>query len=437
MANLALVGTQWGDEGKGKVVDWLTEHFDVVARYQGGNNAGHTVIIDGVQHVLHLVPSGILRPDKTCVIGNGVVVDPEALFAEIDALEAAGVKIDGRLLLSERAHLILPYHRGIELGSEERRGEDRIGTTSRGIGPCYEDKMARSGIRVIDCLDPDTLASKVRANVQVVNKILRHLYDRPPFDEDEIIDAYRQHGERLRPYATDTALWLVRAMDEGKRVLFEGAQGTHLDVDLGTYPFVTSSNTTAGGVCSGLGIGPTCIDAVIGVAKAYSTRVGSGPFPSELDGQLAERLRASGKEFGATTGRPRRCGSFDAVATRYAARVNGCDTIVLTKLDVLDRIDPIPICVGYRIGGRRHDEMPAHTRELELAEPICEEMPGWSASTTGVGRYQDLPGEARRYIERIGELTGCAVGLVSIGADRQAMLRVPSSPLDRWLPVAA
>ncbi|MFQ5742873.1 MAG: adenylosuccinate synthase [Acidobacteriota bacterium] len=437
MANVALVGTQWGDEGKGKVVDWLTEHFDVVARYQGGNNAGHTVIIGGRQHVLHLLPSGILHPDKSCVIGNGVVVDPEALFEEIEALEAAGIDIDGRLLLSERAHLILPYHRGIELGSEERRGADMIGTTSRGIGPCYEDKMARSGIRVIDCLDPDILARKVIANVGVVNKILEHLYDRPPFDADEIIDAYAEHGRRLRPYATDTAIWLNRRIAAGKSILFEGAQGTHLDVDHGTYPFVTSSNATVGGVCSGLGIGPTSVDSVLGVAKAYTTRVGEGPLPSQLDGDLAERLQRSGREFGATTGRPRRCGWFDAVAVRYAAMVNGCDALVLTKLDVLDGMDKVEICIGYRVDGEQVTEMTAETWKLTDAEPICEEMPGWAEPTKGTRRWEDLPVEARNYVARIGELVGCPVGLTSTGAERHAMLRRPSSPIDRWLPRAA
>ena len=434
MTNLALVGTQWGDEGKGKVVDWLTEHFDVVARYQGGNNAGHTVRIDGNQHVLHLVPSGIMRPGRTCIIGNGVVVDPEALFEEIDGLDAAGISVDGRLLVSERAHVILPYHKGIELGSEQRRGEDSIGTTRRGIGPCYEDKMARSGIRVGDCLDPEVLAHKVRANVTFVNKILQRLYDRPPFDAGQIIETYTEHGQRLRDYAADTSLWLNEAMDSGKSILFEGAQGTHLDVDHGTYPFVTSSNATAGGVCSGLGIGPTRVDGVVGIAKAYTTRVGSGPFPSELEGELADHLRKAGNEFGATTGRPRRCGCFDAVATRYAVRVNGCDTIVLTKLDVLDGIDPIPICVAYDLDGERVEEMPAATWRLDDATPVLEEMPGWEATTDGIERWEDLPEECRRYVERLSELVGCDIGMVSVGAERDAILRVPGGPLDTWIP---
>jgi adenylosuccinate synthase len=433
MSNVVLLGTQWGDEGKGKIVDWLTERFDIVARYQGGNNAGHTVIIDGEKTVLHLVPSGILRPQRVCVIGNGVVVDPEALFAEIDHLEGAGIDVDGRLLVSQRAHVILPYHRGIELGSERRRGEDNIGTTKRGIGPCYEDKMARSGIRVVDCIDHDVLAHKVRANVVVVNELLESLYDHPPFDADEIIETYAAHGERLKAYAADTSLYLNDAMDAGKTVLFEGAQGTHLDVDHGTYPFVTSSNATAGGVCAGLGIGPTRVDGCLGVAKAYTTRVGSGPFPSELHDELGDRLRAAGNEFGATTGRPRRCGSFDAVATRYATRINACDALVLTKLDVLDGLDEVPICTGYRIDGEVRTEMPAETWLLEDTEPVIESMPGWGQPTAGVDAWDELPQECRDYVERIAELTRCEVGLLSVGAERRAIIAVPGTHVGDWL----
>jgi adenylosuccinate synthase len=433
MSNVVLLGTQWGDEGKGKVVDWLTSRFDIVARYQGGNNAGHTVIIDGEKHVLHLIPSGILRPDVVCVIGNGVVVDPEALFAEIDRLANAGIDVDGRVMVSDRAHLILPYHRGIELGSEKRRGEDSIGTTKRGIGPCYESKMARSGIRIIDCLDPDVLAQKVRDNVVVVNELLDTLYDHPPFDADEIIETYAAYGERLRAYAADTSLYLNDAMDSGKSVLFEGAQGTHLDVDHGTYPFVTSSSATAGGVCSGLGIGPTRVDACLGVAKAYTTRVGSGPFPSELHDARGEELRTAGNEFGATTGRPRRCGSFDAVATRYAARVNACDALVLTKLDVLDVLDEIPICIAYEIGADRRHEMPAETWLLDAVKPVIESMPGWKQPTAGVDNWDELPQECRDYVARIAELTRCEVGLLSVGAERRAIITVPGTSVADWL----
>ena len=433
MSNVVLLGTQWGDEGKGKIVDWLTDRFDIVARYQGGNNAGHTVIIDGDKHVLHLIPSGILRPERVCVIGNGVVIDPEALFDEIDELVAVGIDVGDRLLVSERAHVILPYHRGKELGSEKRRGEESIGTTKRGIGPCYEDKMARSGIRVVDLLDHDVLADKVRSNVVVVNELLAALYDHPPFDADEIIETYSAFGDRLRPFASDTSQYLNEAMDAGKTVLFEGAQGTHLDVDHGTYPFVTSSNATAGGVCSGLGIGPTRVDGVVGVAKAYTTRVGSGPFPSELHDELGEKLREAGNEFGATTGRPRRCGAFDAVATRYAARVNACDSLVLTKLDVLDGIEAIPICTAYEIDGQRRDDMPAQTWLLDDVTPVIEVVPGWTEPTAGAEHWDDLPQECRDYVARIAELTRCEVGILSVGAERRAIITVPGTRIGDWL----
>ncbi|MEC8944750.1 MAG: adenylosuccinate synthase [Acidobacteriota bacterium] len=427
MSNLILLGTQWGDEGKGKIVDWLTQHFDIVARYQGGNNAGHTVIIDDKKHVLHLIPSGILRPGRKCVIGNGVVIDPEALFTEIDELAEAGVEVDGRLIISERAHIILPYHRGKELGSEMRRGDENIGTTSRGIGPCYEDKMARSGIRVVDCVSPDVLAQKVRDNLSVVNELLACLYEYPPFDADEIIETYLSYGERLRPYVGDTSLYLNQAIESGKKILIEGAQGTHLDIDHGTYPFVTSSNATAGGVCSGLGIGPTQIDAVLGVAKAYTTRVGSGPFPSELNNDLGEQLRSEGNEFGATTGRPRRCGSLDAVVLRYSARVNACDSLVLTKLDVLDSLESIPICTAYQIGNERRDEMPAETWLLDQVTPVIEEMPGWQTPTSSIKDWANLPQACRDYVKRVSELVSCEVGVLSVGAERRAIITVPGT----------
>ncbi len=433
MPNVALVGTQWGDEGKGKVVDWLAARFDVVARYQGGNNAGHTVIHDGKTRVLHLIPSGILRSDKLCVIGNGVVVDPKALFKEIDGLETEGVATRERLFVSDRAHLILPYHHGIELGSEQRRGDNAIGTTSRGIGPCYQDKMARSGIRAVDCLDRAQLAAKVHANLGVVNDLLHHLYDRDPFDADMIIEEYAGYGERLRPYVTDTSLLLNNAIDEGKNVLFEGAQGTHLDVDHGTYPFVTSSNATAGGVCNGLGVGPGRVDGVIGVTKAYTTRVGSGPMPTQLDDAIGERLRDVGKEYGATTGRPRRCGWFDGVAARYAVRVNGCDTLAVTKLDVLDGIDPIRVCVGYEIDGERVDEMPAALPSTGLTA-IYEDVPGWSEPTTGKQSLEEFSAETRAYLDRLAEIAGCPVGMASNGPERDAMIIAPDSPIQRLVP---
>jgi adenylosuccinate synthase len=434
MPNVALVGTQWGDEGKGKIVDWLAERFDVVARYQGGNNAGHTVIYDGIKQVLHLVPSGILRPGKECIIGNGVVVDPAALFEEIDSLQEQGVETLGRLWLSDRAHLILPYHHGIELGSEKRRGKDAIGTTSRGIGPAYQDKMARSGIRAIDCMNRDVLDRKVRANLSVVNDLLRHLYDRDPFDADEIIEQYAQWGKRFDGYLADTSLRLDKAIREGRSVLFEGAQGTHLDVDHGTYPFVTSSSTTAGGVSPGLGVGPGKIDGVLGVTKAYTTRVGSGPMPTELHDDVGQKLRDVGQEYGATTGRPRRCGWFDAVAARFAVRVNGCDVLVVTKLDVLDGIDPLRIAVAYEVDGVRHEEMPADLTSAETITPIYEDCPGWDGSIIGARSIDDFPAAARRYLDRLAEVSGCPVGIASNGADREAIVLVPGSPLDRLVP---
>ncbi|NKB89768.1 MAG: adenylosuccinate synthase [Acidobacteria bacterium] len=434
MPNVALVGTQWGDEGKGKIVDWLAERFDVIARYQGGNNAGHTVIHDGVKQVLHLVPSGILRPGKECVIGNGVVVDPEALFKEIDRLQEQGVETLGRLWVSDRAHLILPYHHGIELGSEKRRGKDAIGTTSRGIGPAYQDKMGRSGIRAIDCIDRDVLAAKIASNLDVVNDLMRHLYDREPFVADEIVEQYAHWGERLKPYLADTSLRLDTAIRAGRNVLFEGAQGTHLDVDHGTYPFVTSSNATSGGVSSGLGVGPNRVDGVLGVTKAYTTRVGSGPMPTQLDDEIGQKLRDVGQEYGATTGRPRRCGWFDAVAARYAVRVNGCDVFVVTKLDVLDGIDPLRICVAYEVDGVRHEEMPANLTSAKEIVPIYEDCPGWKGSVIGARTIDEFPEEAKAYLRRIEEVSGCSVGMASNGAEREAIVQLPGGPLDDLVP---
>jgi adenylosuccinate synthase len=434
MPNVVLVGTQWGDEGKGKIVDWLAEQFDVIARYQGGNNAGHTVIHDGVKQVLHLVPSGILRPGKECIIGNGVVVDPAALFAEIDSLNAQGIETQGRLWISDRAHLILPYHHGIELGAEQRRGNDAIGTTSRGIGPAYQDKMARSGIRAIDCIERDVLAAKVRANLSVVNDLLHHLYDREPFDADEIIEHYSHWGARLRDYVDDTSLRLHNAIQAGRSVLFEGAQGTHLDVDHGTYPFVTSSSATAGGAASGAGIGPGRIDGAIGVTKAYTTRVGSGPMPTELEDEIGQKLRDIGNEYGATTGRPRRCGWFDAVAARFAVRVNGIDALVVTKLDVLDDFESLQICVAYDIDGERHTEMPANITSAHSITPIYEEFPGWEGSVCGARSIEEFPAGARAYLDRLAEVSGCAVGIASNGAEREAIVLMPDSPLDALLP---
>src|SRR4051794_37960610 len=363
--NIAVLGAQWGDEGKGKIVDLLTPQFSFVARYQGGHNAGHTVYVQGRKFVLHLIPSGILHPAVTCVIGNGVVVDPQALFKEVDTLHGMGIATGGRLLVSDRAHLILPYHRELDLLSEARRGDRKIGTTSRGIGPAYEDKIARRGLRVCDLKHPETVAERVRENVTARNRLIPE----PHVDWQQVLDELLAVGERLKPLMADTSAVLVEAMRQGRHVMFEGAQGTMLDIDHGTFPFVTSSNGTAGGVCTGLGVPPRAVEGVLGVAKAYTTRVGEGPLPTELTGEMGNRLRESGQEYGASTGRPRRCGWYDAVAVRYAARINGLDALALTKLDVLDGLERIEICTAYRRGGQLVEDFPSDLQLLADCEP--------------------------------------------------------------------
>jgi len=428
--NIAVLGAQWGDEGKGKIVDLLTPHFSAVARYQGGHNAGHTVYVKGKKFVLHLIPSGILHPGVACVIGNGVVIDPQALFAEIDELGRAGITVDGRLLVSEKAHVILPYHRELDVLSEARRGERKIGTTSRGIGPAYEDKIGRRGIRVCDLLgDREALAQEVRENVSARNRIIKD----STLDWKPVFDQVVAAGERMRPWVADVSLALHRMMSEGRNVMFEGAQATLLDIDHGTYPFVTSSNATVGGVCTGLGVPPRAIAGVLGVAKAYTTRVGEGPLPTELSGALAERLRESGQEYGASTGRPRRCGWFDAVVVRYSARINGLDALALTKLDVLDGLADVLICTGYRTSGGTLDEFPADLRCLSGAEPVYERMPGWSKPTKGITRFEDLPDEARRYVRRLEEVTGVDCAIISTGSDRSETILETGSVVERWL----
>ena len=412
--NLAVLGAQWGDEGKGKIIDLLTPRFSIVARYQGGHNAGHTVYVNSRKFVLHLIPSGILHAGVTCLIGNGVVVDPTALFAEVDELAGLGVDVAGRLFVSDRAHVILPYHRELDVLSEARRGERRIGTTSRGIGPAYEDKIGRRGIRVCDLLNPTALEESVRENVKARNRVIKDT----TLDWQQVYDQCVAHGQRLAPWVIDASVYLTGAIDQGKRVMFEGAQGTMLDIDHGTYPFVTSSNASVGGVSTGLGIPPRAVGGVLGVVKAYTTRVGEGPLPTELTGELGNRLRESGQEYGASTGRPRRCGWFDAVAVRFAARVNGLDHLALTKLDVLDGLSPISICVGYKCGATTLTEFPADLTQLAGCEPIYQEMPGWSAPTRGVTSYDDLPAEARAYITRLEEVAGVPASIVSTGSDR-------------------
>jgi adenylosuccinate synthase len=412
--NLAVLGAQWGDEGKGKIVDLLTPRFDIVARYQGGHNAGHTVYVNGTKFVLRLIPSGILHPGITCVIGNGVVVDPQALFAEVDELAKSGIEVGDRLIVSDKAHLILPYHRDLDLLAEARRGDRKIGTTSRGIGPAYEDKIARRGIRVGDLADAEGLAQGVRDNVAARNRLVAD----STMDWKPVLGQLIEQGNRLRPWIRDVSLMLGEAMTKGKSILFEGAQGTLLDIDHGTYPYVTSSNASIGGVCTGLGIGPRAIGAVMGVVKAYTTRVGEGPLPTELSGEMGNRLRESGNEYGAVTGRPRRCGWYDAVAARYAARINGIDLLALTKLDVLDGLERIDICTAYRSGSRTITAFPSDAGQLAACEPVYESWPGWSTPTRAVRRYSDLPENARRYIARLEEVSGVRAAIISTGSER-------------------
>jgi len=424
MSNLIVLGAQWGDEGKGKIVDLFAEKFDIVARYQGGHNAGHTVQVGGRRFVLKLIPSGILHPGKRAVIGNGVVIDPKALLEEIRTLEAAGIDVRGQLAVSNRAHVIFPFHRLAEKVSENRPDRIAIGTTSRGIGPCYEDKIGRRGIRIADLLNPPVFDTLFRYLAEDRQTIARAFHVEEQLDLDAIREDYRRMAEEIRPMVCDTAQLLNDAIRAGQRVLFEGAQGTMLDIDHGTYPFVTSSSAAAGGACTGTGVAPTRIDGILGVSKAYITRVGSGPFPSEDHGEDGERIRRAGNEFGSVTGRPRRCGWFDVPLLRYTAMVNGFDSLIITKLDVLDGFDRIKVCVAYRVHGETTMQMPAENALLEKIEPVYEEVPGWKTPTTGITSYDDLPAAARDYIAFLEERTGVEVGCVSTGPDRtQTMIR--------------
>ncbi len=418
MGNVIILGSQWGDEGKGKIVDVFSEHFDIVARYQGGHNAGHTVFIGDRKFVLKLIPSGILRPGKMAVIGNGLVIEPAALLAEMEALEAAGVAIDGRLLISNRAHVLFPAHRMMEKLSEARPGRVSIGTTSRGIGPCYEDKTGRRGIRIADLVDRDTFTAQFDLLMEEKITVAKAFGIDEPMDLAAIRDQYEALADRIRPMVSDTAAYLNQAIRDGKTVMFEGAQGTMLDVDHGTYPFVTSSNASAGGACTGTGVPPTRISGVLGVSKAYVTRVGSGPFPTEaLDG-AGERIRQRGNEFGAVTGRPRRCGWFDVPLLRYTAAINGFDSLIVTKLDVLDEFDNIQVCVGYRVGGREVTTMPPTVAQLAQVEPVYECIPGWRTSTFGITSYEELPAKAREYLSYLENRTGAEIGCISTGPER-------------------
>ena len=420
--NLAIIGAQWGDEGKGKIVDLLAPHFDIVTRYQGGHNAGHTVIIrrDGADQkfVLHLIPSGITHPGKTCVIGNGVVVDPRALLVEMEELRAQGIDVGPHnLRVSNRAHLILPYHVALDRAIEASRGGNAVGTTMRGIGPAYEDKMARRGLRAGDLTDPATLSEKLSQTVRQANRLIAMLGG-DLIDDKRVIEDGQRWCEQLAPHICDTTYYLNHAAREGKRLLLEGAQATMLDIDHGTYPFVTSSNSSVGGACTGAGIPPREVGCTIGVIKAYTTRVGGGPFPTELNDDLGEHIRARGGEYGASTGRPRRTGWFDAVIARYAVMVNGLDALALTKLDVLDDLDEIRICVGYRINGRETDQVPYDAGQMALAEPVYESMPGWQSPTVGVTSFAELPARAQTYVRRLEELSGAPFAFVSTGAER-------------------
>ncbi len=432
MPNIVIVGAQWGDEGKGKIVDLLTDKVQVVARYNGGHNAGHTVKANGKTFVLHLIPSGILHEGVLNVMGNGMVIDPVAFEAEIAMLREQGVSVEGNLVVSDRAHLILPHHRRIEGFSEERRGARKIGTTQRGIGPAYEDKAGRRGIRMIDVLRPATLGARLEEARRHFEVVCKGNGAEPGVDWDAVIADLAAFGERHRSRIVDVSLVLQREIGRGYSVLFEGAQATHLDLDHGTYPFVTSSSAGAGGAATGLGIPPTRIDAVLGIAKAYTTRVGTGPLPTEIGGALEEELRARGKEFGASTGRPRRCGWFDALVVRYSMRVNGCDSLALTKLDVLDPLAEIPVCVGYRHEGKLLHELPTDTEVFEACEPVYETLPGWKSSTVGVRDYGSLPPLARAYVERLAELVRGEIGIVSTGPERNDTLLRSKSVLASW-----
>ncbi len=433
MGNVIVLGAQWGDEGKGKVVDLLAERFDIVARYQGGHNAGHTVFIGDRKFVLKLIPSGILRGGVMAVIGNGVVIDLAALLQEIEALEGAGIDVRSHLRISNRAHVIFPFHRLVEKMSEARENRIPIGTTQRGIGPCYEDKTGRRGIRIADLFDPEAFRALYDTLAEDKRTLAETFALQEPIDYAAIRQQTEELAERIRPLVCDTSKLLNDAIAAGKRVLFEGAQGTMLDIDHGTYPFVTSSSAAAGGASTGTGVPPTRINGVIGVSKAYITRVGSGPFPTESDGAAGDLLRREGNEFGAVTGRPRRCGWFDVPLLGYTAMVNGFDTLMITKLDVLDQLEEIPVCVRYRLHGADICEMPATYRALEAVEPVYEKLPGWRSSTRGINRYEQLPERAKSYLRFLEERTGVEIGGVSTGPERNETIIRPGSRLDQLL----
>ena len=418
MSAIIVIGSQWGDEGKGKVVDYLAEQANVVVRYSGGNNAGHTVVVKDEAYKLQLLPSGILYKGKTCVLGNGVVIDPEAILKEINGMKERGIDTSS-LRISTRAQVLLPYHRRQDEAEETARGEFKIGTTKRGIGPCYMDKVARCGIRIVDLMDPEEFAAKLKHNLTAKNELLVKLYGAEPFEYEPMLKQYLAFAEQLRPYVADTTYLLNDALDKGEKVLFEGAQATLLDLDHGTYPYVTSSNPIAGGACTGAGVGPGKIDKVVGVVKAYTTRVGEGPFPTELHCAMGDTIREAGHEFGTVTGRPRRCGWLDACIVKYAGQVSGLDALAITRLDILDGLDSIKLCVGYLYNGEIIKEYLASLKVLSKVEPVYEEFAGWKTDTTKVRRYEDLPAAARAYLERLSEVTGVRLGIVSVGPNRE------------------
>ncbi|MFH1849841.1 MAG: adenylosuccinate synthase [archaeon] len=422
---IAVIGTQWGDEGKGKIVDLLSERADVIARAQGGNNAGHTVVVGERQTILHLIPSGILHQGKLCIIGNGVAVDAAVLFDEIDALKGQGINITpDNLVVSDSAHLIMPYHIRIDMAREEKKGDNKIGTTCRGIGPAYSDKVSRLGIRVADLLDETVFRDKLSTVLEEKNFMLKNYFGADELKFDDIFNLYRSYAKRMAPFVGDASLLVNGHYSRDKKILFEGAQGTLLDIDHGTYPYVTSSNSTIGGICTGLGVSPDKINRVVGIVKAYTTRVGRGPFPTELPEPLLSEIRNKGGEFGATTGRPRRCGWFDAVVVRFSNRINGLTSLAITKLDVLDIVDVLRICTAYKYRGRTITELPTNIRILDECVPVYEEMPGWLEDTSGITDYSDLPANARTYLERISNLIGAPISHISLGKRRNQTIEL-------------
>jgi adenylosuccinate synthase len=425
MSNVVVVGTQWGDEGKGKVVDLLTPRADLIVRFQGGNNAGHTLVVEGKQFIFHIIPSGILYDGKKCLIGNGLVVDPEVLLKEMESLNQIGIEINSkRLSLSEKAHIIMPYHKAIDLAREAAKGKTKIGTTGRGIGPCYEDKVARIGVRAVDLTEPEVLEEKIRANLKEKNFYLTKFLNAEPIEIQLILERYLLMAEKLKPFISDVSLELEQALKAGQNILFEGAQGTHLDVDHGTYPFVTSSNPVAGSACAGAGIGPSQLHHILGIVKAYTTRVGAGPFVTELEDEAGDYIQERGKEFGATTGRRRRCGWLDLVVVQDSARLNGLNSLAITKLDVLTGLEKIKVCVGYELEGEQINHRPASLRKTAQCLPTYEEMPGWQEDISQARQVDQLPPQARTYLKTIEEITGVPISIISVGPGREGTILV-------------